>query len=347
MKRVGELYERVSDWDNLRLAFSKAAKGKSTRADVLAYRRDLDRHLGDLQRRIRDQDVEVGNYRYFTIYEPKMRTICAAPFSERVLHHAIMNVLEPVLERFQIHDSYACRPGKGTDAALRRSLFFTRRFRHFAKLDVRKYFDSIPHDRLLRRLERRVKDRRLLDLIGTIVDSYCHTPGRGLPIGNLTSQHLANFYLAHGDHLVKDRLRVRGYLRYMDDMLVFHDHADVLRGVVEQIDSCVSDELGLRLKPVGFDVCILGRSDQGVPFLGFLVRPTGIYAGRKKRSLARRRAAAGYQAVVAGRWGQREYADHMQSVFAHMALARSRAFRRHLVSRWDPGLRVEPGETRR
>lgn len=340
MRRTGNLYERIHDWDNLLRAFHNASRGKRSRSDVVLYARDLDENLLRLQRQLRERNVAVGDYRYFTVYEPKERLICAASFRERVLHHAIMNVLEPVLDRFQIHDSYACRRGKGTVAALDRAAAFARRYAVFAKLDVRKYFDSVPHDRLMELLRRRLKDRSLLDLVERILASYERRPGRGIPIGNLTSQHLANFYLAHGDHLVKDRLRLPGYVRYMDDMILFHHSREQLRRVRQEVERYVERDLLMQLKPP-----VTGRTAAGVPFLGFLLTPAGILLTRRKRLAAVHRVTAAAHELAFGKWTEGEYAGRLLPVFAHLSLARSLPFRQNLMKRWDLGL--EPRETGR
>ena len=174
----------------------------------------------------------MGRFRQFVIRDPKERIISAPPFAERVLHHALMNVCEPHLERWLIPDTFACRAGKGRDRRSRSRRHFAGRFPFFFKLDIRKYFDSVPHDRLLDRLARRFKDRPLLDLFGRIVRSFRASLGRGLPIGSLTSQHFANFYLGWFDRFVKETLRLRGYMRYMDDMALWADDRATLRAAL-------------------------------------------------------------------------------------------------------------------
>ncbi len=141
-----------------------------------------------------------------------------------MLHHALTLVCEPVFERLLIADTFACRRGKGREAAVERAKQFARRYPWFLKLDIRKYFNSIDHERLLWLLGRKFKDRRLLDLFGRIIASYEVTPGRGVPIGSLTSQHFANFYLAGLDRFVKEGLRAGGYVRYMDDFVVWDEN---------------------------------------------------------------------------------------------------------------------------
>ncbi|MGK0189866.1 MAG: RNA-directed DNA polymerase [Verrucomicrobiales bacterium] len=175
-------------------------------------------------------------YRYFHIYEPKKRRVAAAPFRDRVVHHAVVRVLEPRFEKRFIEDSFACRSGKGTHAAMYRASAFARKFPYVLKCDIRKYFPSIDHEPLMHQVARVIGDRRVLDLIQRIVDSHFDSVVRewpdaddqfavreqrqGLPIGNLTSQFLANVYLDGFDHFVKQDLRVRCYFRYVDDFVI-------------------------------------------------------------------------------------------------------------------------------
>ena len=214
MKRAGNLYQKISELSNLQLAFWRAQRGKSGREDVIRFRDNLDEELQQLALEIQNGTVAIGDYHYFTINDPKKRTICAASFRERVLHHAIMAVCDEEFERFQIYDSYASRKGKGVDACFKRTQEFCGKYRWFVKLDIHKFFDSVNHDILLRLLNRRFKDPRLLYLFSSIIDSYETTANCGIPIGNLTSQYFANLYLGQMDPLIKDEWKVPGYAIY-------------------------------------------------------------------------------------------------------------------------------------
>ena len=161
MKRDGALLEAIADPGNLRLRFWKASKGKRAKADCRAFQENLDTNLSALRAQLLAGQVRVGDYHYFTVHDPKERTICAAHFRERVLHHGLMSVCEPVLERAAIFDSYACRRGKGQLAAVRRAESYARRYGWFLKMDVRKYFDSVDHTVLRGLLRRKFKDAEL------------------------------------------------------------------------------------------------------------------------------------------------------------------------------------------
>ena len=191
MKRENNLIEKITEPDNLRLAFWKARKAKEGKMEVTEFRKELDKKLLTLQEELLSGNVQVGNYHYFTIFDPKERLICAASFKERVLHHAIMNICHVNFEKFQIFDSYASRLGKGTYAALERAKFFQVKYKWFLKLDVRKYFDTIDHCILKQLLAKRFKDLSLLNVFFNIIDSYETSTGKGLPIGNLTSHAFA------------------------------------------------------------------------------------------------------------------------------------------------------------
>jgi retron-type reverse transcriptase len=221
MKRAANLLEQIVERRNLQLAAYRALRGKRDRLDARTFVADLERNLRQMAEQVWAGEFPVGRCTQFTIHDPKKRTITAPCFAERVLHHAIMNICEPLLERFLIDDTYACRRGKGRIAALHRAVRFSARFPAFLKLDVRKYFDSVSHLVLCQRLERRFKDERLLALLWQILDVYHTSPGRGLPIGSLTSQHLANFYLGWFDRFVKEVIRSPGYVRYMDDCVLW------------------------------------------------------------------------------------------------------------------------------
>jgi hypothetical protein len=264
MKRTGNLFERIVERDNLRLAFLKALRGKRDRRDAQRFAQRLDQNLEEMAEQLRAGSFPLGRYQQFIIHDPKERIITGPCFAERVLHHGIMNVCEPILDRWLIDDTFACRTGRGRVAALQRAQSFARRFPYFLKLDVRKYFDSIPHDRLLGRLARRFEDPRLLGLLGGIVRAFRGSLGRGLPIGSLTSQHFANCYLGGLDRLIKEELRIRGYVRYMDDLALWSDARSCLRSTLATVEAYLRDELGLEPKPSPY----LNRTAHGMDFLG-------------------------------------------------------------------------------
>lgn len=181
MKRAGNLFDQVIAWDNLRLAVARALRGKRHRPDAREFVSQLDANLANLRGQMLAGTVPLGEYRQFLIHDPKERVITAPCFRERVLHHAIMNVCEPLIDRWLIDDTFACRRGKGRIAALVRTRQFARRFPFFLKLDIRKYFDSVSHDELRSRLSCLFKDKRLLDLMSRIIRSFRGDQSCALP----------------------------------------------------------------------------------------------------------------------------------------------------------------------
>jgi len=256
------------------------------------------------------------------------------------MHHAIMNVLGPIFDRQQVYHSYACRKGKGTHAAVLYAFDRSKRYPRFVKLDVRKYFDSIDHDVLKERLRRIIKDDRTSFLLDGIIDSYERSAGRGLPIGNLTSQFFANHYLSSHDHQVIEREGVWSYVRYMDDIVMWTESASECRRLANTSQEYCSTMLRVALKePVS------GRSADGLPFLGFLVKPHGIYLTAKSKRRLRRRAREVQADVDLGTITESQAAQRANGINAAVLIARSRRFRGTVWHGADFG--HEPGQTGR
>lgn len=327
MKRAGNLYEQIADMENLRLAYIKAKKGKEAKPDAYQYSKDIEKNLVDLRTALISGDIIPGEYHFFTIFEPKERLICAASFGDRVLHHAIINVCHPVFERYQISDSYATRIGKGQYAALERAKVFQENNVWFCKLDVRKYFDSIDHALLLSLLSKRFKDKRVLSLFEVIINSYHATPGMGLPIGNLTSQYFANFFLAHADHYIKEIMRVPAYVRYMDDMVFWsHNHEELIIWRNTFI-SFIKNQLHLHVKPD----CI-NRSDNGLPFLGYVLFENLVRLNKHSKQRFFTKMSYYCQLLSRGTWEQKEFAYHVLPLVAFTQNANAHELRtKHLA----------------
>ncbi len=323
MKRKGYLIEPIAEMENLELAYYKARKGKVEKQSVYGYGKNLQENLRVLQCQILSGEIEVGGYHYFTVYDPKKRQICAPPFAQRVLHHALMNVCHPFFEKVQTADSYASRVGKGTYAALDQAKEYNRCYAWFLKLDARKYFDSIHHSVLRRQLHRMFKDAQLLGIFEQILGSYCAGSCRGLPIGNLTSQYFANHYLSAADHFAKEALCLPAYIRYMDDMVLWHNEKEVLLQAGRRFKDFVENQLKLELKPF-----CLNKSSAGLPFLGYLLYPnyTRLAQRSRKRFIQKTREYTRF--LQEGKWSQKEYQRHMEPLIACTLHADTEAFRR-------------------
>jgi hypothetical protein len=323
MKRAGYLIEPIADMANLELAWLKARRGKADRAQVLAFGRNLRPNLQALQAQIRSGEVETGGHHYFTVYDPKKRQICAAPFSQRVLHHALMNVCHPYFEKKQIFDSFASRIGKGTHTALDRAMMFNSRHAFYLKLDVRRYFDTISHSVLRQQLGRMFKDPRLLHIFDQIIDSYAVEPGRGLPIGNLTSQYFANHYLCSADHFARETLQLPGYVRYMDDMVLWHNDKTALLSAGLRFQSFIREQLLPELKPF-----CLNYHTAGLPFLGYLLYPDSVRLAQRSRRRYIRKMNLYSRLLDIGAWSQQDFQQHATPLTAFTRFADATAFRR-------------------
>lgn len=265
------LWPRLVAFDNLLHACKEAARGKRFRPDVAEFAFDLEANLCRLGRELRDGSYSPGDYRHFTLYDRgKPRLISAAPFRDRVVHHALCNLLEPIFEPTFIHDSYACRKGKGIHGAVDRFCHFAAGHHYVLKADIRRYFPSIRHEALLLAVGHKVRCRRTLALCSLILrHGVGDEEGHGLPIGNQTSQFLANVYLNGFDHFVLEQLKPAGYIRYVDDFVLFADDKAWLREALDQARACLA-ELGLQVPP---GKCLIQPVAAGTTFLGYRLWP--------------------------------------------------------------------------
>ncbi len=330
MKSYGGLFERIAEPDNLRLAFIKAVRGKRNRPEVKRWTADIDKNLTELRTQLLTGRLKVGNYRFFTVYDPKRREICAASFGERVLHHAIMNICEPVFENTYIYDTYACRKGKGQQKAVLRAREFCREFGWYLKLDIRRYFDSINHGLLLALLRKKFRERRVVSLFEQIFATYySNKAGCGLPIGNLISQHCANFWLGVFDHQIKDTDGWKGYLRYMDDFLLFANTKKELQDQLRHVCLFLREQLALEIK----ENIQLNRCRFGIPFLGYRVYPSKIRLG----SLSKKRFVWRYNDYMSnfekGIWSEQELAEHLLPVVEFTRFANAGNFRQRVIEK--------------
>lgn len=322
MKRVGNLMDKICAIDNLLLAYHKAKRAKLQSPYVIEYSQNLFENIVRLRMQLLSGDVEIGRYHYFNIYDPKLRKICAAAFEERIVHHAIINICHPYFERHLIYDTYATRLGKGSYAAIDRARSAMRHYGYVVKLDVRTYFDSVSHDILKQKLRRVFKDEKLLALFDRIIDSYENTSGCGIPIGNLTSQYFANFYLSYLDHYAKENVRIPAYIRYMDDILIFGATPLQVREYAQEIFSFADDELRLRLKhPVFCSV------HSGVSFLGYFLYPHKMLLNRRSKIRFKKKMYDYANMYADDIWSDMEYKEHITPLLAFVQKAYTKGLR--------------------
>lgn len=329
MKRHSALFEQVYDFANLEDAYHKAARCKRYRNEVLRFSANKEERLLDIQNHLIWKTYEQGNYRNFIVTEPKRRLISALPFRDRVMHHAVNNIMEPLLDkRFYCH-SYACRKGKGMHKASEtltswiRNLSTGGRKVYALKCDIRGYFQSIDHDILKAGLRRVIKDEDMLWLLDMIIDSG--ETEVGIPIGNLSSQLFANFYLHALDEFVKCELRARHYIRYMDDFIILSHDKAYLKDAWTAISDFVGRELRLELNPKTGIVC----AKNGVDFCGF--RHWADHKKVRKSSVNRMRKVL--RAYEKGKITPERFARSLQSWLGHIRHADSYFLEKAMLER--------------
>lgn len=336
----------LTSWDNLLFAWQEARRDKRSKPGVAAFEFDVTNQLLELQTALQNGTWRSGGYRHFFIHEPKRRRISAAPFADRVVHHALVQATAARFEHDFIGDSFANRVGKGTHAAIQRLKHFSQRYTYCLRLDVRQHFASVDHQILKSVLRKRIPEDDLFALTAHIIDSGAdihteHTPQllagddlldlarpMGLPMGNLTSQFWSNCYLDGLDQFIKRGLRVPAYLRYVDDMALFGNNKDVLREQGKRIQAFCAQRLRL---------CLHTHSAQtqwctaGTPWLGFVVYPTHIKVKARKVVESTRKLQAAYQQSAHSEEAYNLFAAKVQAWSAHVQQADTWGLQRHLL----------------
>lgn len=287
------LWDKIISWDNLFAAYEEARRGKRYSAEVLRFAATTEEGLADIHDRLIWGSWRPSRMVEFFVHEPKKRLIHAPQFKDRVVHHALVRVISPIVETKFIADSYACRSGKGTHAAMYRAQQFLRSAKvhycnpYILKADISAYFLSVHHDVLKRIVRRTIRCPRTLDLIDHIID-HGSDGGRGIPIGALTSQLFANMYLDVLDHYVKEDLGAKWYLRYMDDFVVIHEDKVEIRRWLGFIDEFLAGVLGLNLNPK----TAIFPARHGLDFVGYRIWPTHVLPRKRNIVRAKRRLSA-------------------------------------------------------
>lgn len=317
------LYEKIYDIENILKSFYKARLCKKNKESVAFFSYFLELNIEKLSYELKNKSYVPSPYRYFVVREPKARNVAAPNFRDRVVHHAIVDLIEGMFEKKFIYDSYACRKGKGTHFGMKRVKKFLQSCRtfygkdcdiYYLQSDVQKFFPSIPWDNLLKVISKTIKSSETYELIEKIVTMHKSVAyksdknklladqivskelRKGLPIGNLTSQLFANVYLNELDHYIKHKLKVRWYARYMDDFLIIHPDKEYLKSMKEKIAVFLNTELKLNMHP---RKTFIQNAKNGITFVGYrifydhvLIRGSTLmrfrhnYAKRKKRQVA-------------------------------------------------------------
>ena len=326
MKRAGHLMERIVQSDNLYEAFLRAVRGKARSREAQEFRNNIDDELHRMADDLAEGRYRFGNYHRFTVFDPKKRTICAAPFRDRVAMHAMMRICHPVFEGYQVYDSYASRIGKGQYKAIERARQLMRADGFFLKMDVCHFFGSIHHEVMLGQLNSLFKDRLLMCYFEQLIRGYEEEPGRGLPIGNLTSQYFANHYLAVADHYLKEQLRARAAIRYMDDMLLLGREKRRLLEMAKEYRAFVEDRLCLNLHHPVVNKCRFG-----IPFLGYVIFPHRTTLSGRSRRRFRNRLAVTSAAYHDGHITEADYHNRLAALYAFIDRADIEPFKRKMI----------------
>jgi retron-type reverse transcriptase len=347
MKRHGNLYPQITTFANLLDAAKKAQRSKRFREPVLAFNDKLENKLFQLQQELETQTYQPGRYKTFEIYEPKRRIISAAPYRDRVVHHALCNVIAPIFDRTFIATTYANRTGYGSHRALHQCVEYARTSRYVLQCDIRKYFPSIDIAILKQQIRRKLKCAKTLWLIDTILDNPSdgetpidYFPGdnlltplerpKGLPIGNLTSQFFANVYLNGFDRYVKETLNVAKYLRYVDDFALFSDDLQFLADCRQKIEDYLTT-LRLKIHPIKSQ---LFQTRYGVNFVGFRIFPDRIRVRNHNLQTGRRRLKQLQTDYANGVLSESEVNQSLQSWNAHLAHADTWRLRCSIFKHW-------------
>lgn len=306
MKRVGNLYQRICSIENLQLADSIARKGKLKQPGVISHDKNRDENILQLHEMLINKAYQTSKYTTFLIYEPKERMIFRLPYyPDRITHHAVMNILEPLFVSTFTADTYSCIKGRGIHAAVyavRNALHDVPGTQYCLKLDVRKFYPSVDHDVLKLLLRRKIKDQDLLWLLDGIIDS-----AEGLPIGNYLSQYFANFYLTYFDHWMKQDQKVKYYFRYADDLVILSDNKPYLHLLLSDIRLYMQEKLKLDVK---HNYQVFPVDARGIDFVGYVFYHTHTRLRKTiKQNFARMLARNSNAASIASYKGWSSHCD--------------------------------------
>ena len=286
MKRINNLFERIIEIENLYIAYQKAKQGKSKQYGIKLFDRDFENNIYNIQKELISGIYQTSKYGIFMIHDPKERTVYRLPFRDRIVHHAIMNILEPIWTSIFISNSYSCIKGRGIHGVLKhlkRDLKDSENTIYCLKFDIRKFYPSIDHEILKQIIRKKIKDDRLLGLLDEIINS-----APGVPIGNYLSQYFANLYLSYFDHWIKEDKQVKYYYRYADDIVILNKDKAYLHALLSDIENYLNEKLKLRLKN---NYQIFPVDVRGIDFVGYVFRHRYIRMRKSiKKNFARKSA---------------------------------------------------------
>jgi|SRR3989344_1693357 len=329
-------YNNLISIENLFQAWDKFKKGKRKKIDVGFFELSLETNLFDLHEKLKSKTYTHGKYTSFNIYDPKFRHIHKAEVLDRIVHHAIVSVLDPIFDKTFIYNSYSCRINKGTHRAVKKLFKFIREasenYKHSCfvlKLDIKKFFESVDHNVLLSIIQGRIRDEDTLWLLKNILKSF--SKEKGIPIGNLTSQLFANIYLNKLDQFVRQKLRIKYYIRFADDFIILDSHKDNLYRYTGILAAFLRDRLKLRVHP---EKIMLRKFMQGIDFLGYIVLPHYILPRTKTKNRILRKLKERIEDFKSGEISESSLSQSNESYLGFLAHADSFEFTRDLKKKY-------------
>ena len=348
MKTYTNLYNKLCSYENLELAFKKAKKGKASKDYVFEFEKNLENNLLLLRSELLLHSYTPQPLKTFILRDPKTRKISKSEFKDRIVHHALCNVIEPIFEKSFIFDSYANRKGKGVHKALKRFDYFKKKIScngkkrangfdnndvtgHALKADIKHYFEEVDHEVLLKILKRKIKDYRLIWLVKQILNNYkTQVEGKGMPLGNLTSQFFANVYLDELDQFVKHKLGIKCYIRYVDDFIILHNKYKILKNYKELINDYLINNLKLELHPNKSKIILLRN---GVNLLGYRIFYHFKLLRKSNKRKFERKFNVKLKLFNQGLLSPEEFISSLQGWFGYAMWANTYKFRQNIVSR--------------
>lgn len=319
---------KIATYENVIEAYRKALRGNRQSLNVITFQSNFDTNISEIVNGLTSGRLIIHPYHIFEISDPKKRTIAAPTFYDRVEQHALMNICHKPIDNRLLPIVYASRPGKGIYAALSEAMRLAREQKYYVKLDVRKYFDSIDHTILIEQLQRVFRETKLLRMFDQIISSYHSSNNKGVPIGNLTSQYFANLYLARLDWWMKCHCEAKGYVRYMDDVVMYGESKEVVKRLSDQFCKYAQDFLKLEIK-----VPLYGKTETSIPFLGYKVYRYHLNLLAKSKKRFRTKIMKLYKDYMMCMITEKEFAIRCEALTAYAKHGETLNFRRSIISK--------------
>lgn len=321
MKRYGNLFDKIVDWNNLRWAAGQAMRGKTWQRAVRKFEANYEKSLSAIQKSLVEQTFTTSEYTEKVVFEPKKRTIYKLPFEpDRIVQHALLQIVAPIWDAMFIEDSYACRPGRGMHQASTKAMDYVRKYKYCFKADISKFYPSIDHEILRGLVRRKIKCKKTLWLLDDIIDSF--PGGKNAPIGNYTSQWFGNLYMNELDQWVKHEKKVSAYIRYCDDFIIFSDSKTELHQLRKEIEVFLRDRLKLK-----FSKSSVFPVTQGVDFLGYRHFPGYKLLRKSTARRVKRRLLKLEKLLKKGRISLRQFDGSIASTSGWLRWANTENFR--------------------